>query len=177
MSGYFDRGAGAGGKDEGYFNRQDVTGPEGVGSATGGPGGVAHENPSQGLPAQQGVSEKDGISYDPERPYIAHAVPTEPETGLDETAGTTSTVRADQSNQSIIEGSDSESTGTSWGLPAVEDATPGASGKSSGQQGQGAERAASRNMADTPTKDELKDVGAWSTMGTGNSAGSPTGNS
>src|SRR5437870_13288088 len=97
MSGYFSRGASAGGQDEGYFNREDVTGPAGVGSATGGPGGVADENLGKELLEQQGVVEKEGLEHDPKNPYIVRAVPQEEREDIDETAGTNSLVRADDS--------------------------------------------------------------------------------
>src|SRR5437762_9305114 len=106
MSGYFDRGASAGGHDKGYFNREDVTGPEGVGvGARGGPGPVSNEN----------------LEVDPENPNIVRAKPEQDIEKLDETAGTTGEPRAGGSYPDIIEGSDSERTGTSWGLLGVED--------------------------------------------------------
>src|SRR5438477_10230602 len=97
MSGYFSRGASAGGQDEGYFNREDITGPAGVGSATGGPGGVADENLGKELLEQQGVVEKEGLEHDPKNPYIVRAVPQESSERSDETAGTTSPEPADES--------------------------------------------------------------------------------
>src|SRR5437763_11528133 len=100
MSGYFDRGASAGGHDHGYFNRDDITGPEGVGvGATGGPGPVADEN----------------LEVDPENPNIVRAIPREDKARIDETAGTGSPARVEGSYPDIVEGSDSERTGTSWG--------------------------------------------------------------
>ncbi len=178
MSGYFSRGASAGGPDEGYFNREDVTGPAGVGSATGGPGGIADENLGEGLLEQQGVVEKEGIEYDPKNPYIARAIPQEGGERLDETAGTNSPMRADESYRQIIEGSDSERTGTSWDLPAREDAptvsTP--HGEMPEDEGQG-EASPNRNTGEVTQRDRLDDVGAWGTMGTSGSPGSPTGNS
>lgn len=152
MSGYFDRGATAGGSDEGYFNREDITGPAGVGSATGGPGGVAD----------------DDLEVDPDNPNIVRAIPRAREARLDETAGTTSTQRIEGTYPDIIEGSDSERTGTSWGLPAIEE-TPHAQAKA------GDDRPPDSNAAVDPTKDELRNVGSWSTIHTDDTAGEPSG--
>src|SRR6187551_996953 len=101
MSGYFDRGASAGGHDEGYFDREDVTGPSGVGSATGGPGGVADVN--AGAAPHHAVSP-EGIEFDEQNPNIARAVPVTDGVKLDETAGTGSPIRTDESYGQIIEG-------------------------------------------------------------------------
>src|SRR5207253_10913574 len=182
MSGYFSRGASAGGQDEGSFNREDITGPAGMSeagvSATGGPGGVADENLGTEMLAQQGVVEKEGIEHDPTNPYIARAVPQEGDEHLDETAGTTAPVRADESYPQVIEGSDSERTGTSWGLPAIEDAPTVNTPRGEMPEGEGPDRATpNRNTGEVTQRDQLDDVGAWGTMGTSGSPGSPTGNS
>lgn len=160
MGGYFDRGASASGQDEGYFNRDDVTDPEGVGSATGGPGGVA----------------KDDIEFDSENPNIARAV-RHATPGGDETVGNTTGERRG-TYPDVIEGSDSERTGTSWGLSGVEEAptvsTP------SGEMPEGdkpGEASPNRNTGDRLTRDDLNDVGSWSTMDKEGSGGSPSGNS
>lgn len=161
-SGYFDRGASAGGSDEGYFDREDITGPSGVGSATGGPGGVADRD----------------LEVDQDNPNIVRAVP-ERDVRLDETAGVTSTQREDAyegSYPDVVEGSDSAATGTSWGQPGSDSAaavqTP--SGALSEGEGEG-EASPTRNASDNPTRDELDNVGSWSTIDNADSAGSPTG--
>src|SRR3954451_3540274 len=162
MSGYFDRGASAGGHDQGYFDREDVTGPSGVGSATGGPGGVADVN---GRTAEQDSVSPEDIVLDEQNPNIARAVPVKDGVKLDETAGTGSPIRTDEPYQQIIEGSDSERTGTSWGLPGIEE--------------DDSQARPNRNTGDVLSRDDLRDVGAWGTMddsGAG-SPGSPTGNS
>src|SRR4051812_1544525 len=118
MSGYFDRGASAGGHDQGYFDREDVTGPSGVGSAMGGPGGVADVNAGS---TEQTSIAPEGIEFDEQNPNIARAVPAKDGVKLDETAGTGAPVRTDEPYQQIIEGSDSERTGTSSSHSFVED--------------------------------------------------------
>ena len=163
MGGYFDRGASTGGNDEGYFNREDVTGDAGVGSAFGGPADVAHEN----------------LQVDPDNPNIVRAIPTLRQQATDETAGNTSpSTRADEdvAGLGIIEGSDSERTGTSWGLPGREDASGVEVGRASVEEGEDeGEVHPNRNTANRLTKDDLKDVGSWSTIDKTDSAGSPTG--
>lgn len=158
MSGYFDRGASAGGQDEGYFNRQDITGDSGVGSDLGGPGGVAHEN----------------LEVDSENPNVVRAIPSE-RTATDETAGNTSPAARDDEYDDIIEGSDSERTGTSWGLPgreAGEVETP--AGALQEGEGEG-EAHPNRNTAGRLMRDDLDNVGSWSTIDKADSAGSPSG--
>lgn len=123
MGSYFNRGASAGGHDEGDFNRKDITGPSGVGSgARGGPGPVADEN--KGLDEYdpvEGIAKRDETIEEPaatlnHREDSGSGNLSEPEKRgvvLDETAGSDSPVRADESYGSIIEGSDSPRTGTS----------------------------------------------------------------
>lgn len=129
MGSYFNRGASAGGHDEGDFNRKDITGPSGVGSgARGGPGPVADEN--RGIDEYDPVEGVSRIDETIEEPFTAergraHAasgepkgprIDPEPEKGgvtLDETAGTDSPVRADESYGRIMEDSESPRTGTS----------------------------------------------------------------
>jgi hypothetical protein len=178
MSAYFDRGASAGGHDEGFFNRRDVTGPDGVGSATGGAGGVSNENPSEDLLRQQGVAEKDDIEHDPQNPYIARAVPRQSETELGETSGVTSPARSDEGDLGIIEGSDSERTGTSWGLPAIDEAPTVSTPVGELPEGDAPDKASPNRNTDDPTEpDSLDNLGSWSTIKKTGSAGSPTGNS
>lgn len=155
MGGYFDRGASAGGSDEGYFNQDDVTGPSGVGSATGGPGGVFDNDP--------------GLQVDAQNPNIVHATP---QPRLDETAGTTSPERISGSYPDIVDGSDSERTGTSWGIPAHEEAANVEVAGQARAEGEGAgEAAPNRNTAVDVTKDDLRNVGSWSTIETDDTAG------
>jgi hypothetical protein len=163
MSGYFDRGASVGGHDHGYFDHDDITGPAGVGvGATGGPGPVASEN----------------LEVDPENPNIVRAVSTRGEGPLDETAGTTSPERVEGTYPDIIEGSDSVRTGTSWGLPGVEDAPAVSAPGGNLPEGEGrGEAAPNRNTGDRLSRDELDNVGSWSTIEDRSSPGSPTGNS
>ena len=152
MGGYFDRGSTAGGDSESYFDR-DQTGRTDSIQTPEGPPGVS----------------KDDIAYYPENPNIARAEATTPR--LDETAGTTSTPRIQGSYPDIIEGSDSERTGTSWGLPGVEDDAGIDEGDDAG------ELHPNRNTGARLSRDELQDVGSWSTIDKGDSAGSPSGNS
>ncbi len=158
MSGYFDRGASTGGQDEGYFDRPNITGPSGVGSDLGGPGGVANEN----------------LEVDSENPNIVRAIPSG-QTATDETAGSTSPATRDDAYGDIIEGSDSERTGTSWGLPGQEaNAVDTPAGTVS--EGEGEDEAhPNRNTAGRLTRDELENVGSWSTIDKADSAGSPSG--
>ncbi len=164
MGGYFDRGASAGGHDDGYFSRPDVTGPEGVGSATGGPGGVVRED----------------LEVDPEHPNMVRATPHErsDRVDVDETGGSTSTQRVEGTYPAIIEGSDSERTGTSWGLPPVERAltveTPQGKMAEGDEPG---EAAPNRNTADRLAQEQRREIGSWSTIDNDAGAGSSTGNS
>ena len=156
MGGYFNRGASTGGQDEGYFERENVTGASGVGSAMGGPGGVS--------------SEPD-VEFDAENPNIARAVsPGETVTG-DETAGVTTQERRGGSYPDIVEGSDSERTGTSWGDAGLRDAVD--------EDERKGQTHPNRNTGERQdvTRDELQDVGSWSTIDTNDNAGSPSGNS
>ncbi|MEO8285708.1 MAG: hypothetical protein ABI670_04685 [Chloroflexota bacterium] len=159
MGDYFNRGASTGGHDEGYFNRDDITGPSGVGSETGGPGGV---------------SSTDNTVYGKEHPELVRPLVETANRRPDETAGTTLNTYPD-----IVEGSDSERTGTSWGL--VADPTADLVNTPDGLKTEGESKDQAhpnRNTGDRLTHDDLSDVGAWGTMDKNNSsAGSPTGNS
>jgi len=163
MSGYFDRGASVGGHDHGYFNQDDITGPSGVGvGATGGPGAIANEN----------------LEVDAENPNVVRAMPQRNETRIDETAGTNSPVRVEGSYPAIVEGSDSERNGTSWGLPGAVAAPTSGTPRGDMPEGDGPGKAApNRNTGDRLSGDELQDVGSWSTNEGQNGAGSQTGNS
>lgn len=110
----------------------------------GAPARVAHEN----------------LEVDPQNPNIVRAIPPE------QTADSTSPMSDEGEYEGIIEGSDSERTGTSWGLPGREDA------------GEGADEAhPNRNTGDRLTQDDIKAVGSWSTIDTDDNAGSPSGSS
>jgi len=160
MGGYFDRGASTGGSNEGYFDR-DQTGATDVTTTSEGPPGIS----------------KDDITYDPDNPNIARAENTTAP-NLDETAGTTTQARMQGTYPDIIEGSDSERTGTSWGIPGVEDAAEVEVGNQIVTEGkEEGEAHPNRNSGARLSRDELKDVGSWSTIDKGDSAGSPTGNS
>ncbi len=159
MGGYFDRGASTGGSNESYFSRDQTGATDSI-------------NTSEGPP---GVT-KDDITYDPDNPNIARATnTTEPK--LDETAGTTSQARMQGTYPDIIEGSDSEQTGTSWGVPGVEDAAEVEIGnRIVGEGTEEGEAHPNRNTGARLSHDDLQDVGSWSTIDKGDSAGSPTGN-
>ncbi|HET6314362.1 MAG TPA: hypothetical protein VFH60_11020 [Chloroflexia bacterium] len=118
----------------------------------------------------------DNLEVDAENPNIVRAIPATQRAG-DETAGNTSpgTRAEDDGYGDIIEGSDSERTGTSWGLPGRE---PGQTQTSAGEvpEGEGdGEAHPNRNTGDRVTRDELDNVGSWSTIDTDDSAGSPSG--
>jgi hypothetical protein len=97
---------------------------------------------------------------------------------LDETAGTTSPDRVEGSYPDIIEGSDSERTGTSWGLPGVEGAPTAGTPRGDLPEGDSSDAASpNRNTGERLSRDDLADVGSWSTIDDHSSPGSPTGNS
>ena len=159
MGGYFDRGSTAGGDNEGYFDRNQTGSTDSTGTSEGPPG----------------VS-KDDISYDPANPNIARAEASPAH--LDETAGTTTAPRIQGSYPDIVEGSDSERTGTSWGLPGVEENAQVEAGSSTRTEGEeSGDLHPNRNTGARLSRDELQDVGSWSTIDKADSAGSPTGNS
>ncbi|HEX8597188.1 MAG TPA: hypothetical protein VF952_01575 [Chloroflexia bacterium] len=121
----------------------------------------------------------ENLEVDEQNPNIVRAVPPE-QRATDETAGNTaSTTRDDEYGGGnigdIIEGSDSERTGTSWGLPGRED-TEVEVGANAVQEGEGEDEAhPNRNTGDRLTRDELQNVGSWSTLDKEDSAGSPSG--
>ena len=173
MGGYFNRGASTGGHDDGYFNRDNVTGPEGIGSATGGVGGVGRDDVGYG-------GQSNEVYADPDNPNVVRAAPqwdNDERTNLDETAGNTSPERIEADEPGIIEGSDSMRTGNSWGKPGNEDASTVETPRGDIAEGEGAGDAAPNRNTSGLTRDELDDVGAWGTMGSIGSAGSPSGNS
>jgi hypothetical protein len=115
---------------------------------------------------------QDNLEVDAQNPNIVRAIP--PSQGAtDETTVNTSSSTEDEEYEGIIEGSDSERTGTSWGLPGREDdeveTRAGAA-----QEGEG-EVHPNRNTGERVTRDELDNVGSWSTIDRDDSAGSPSG--
>lgn len=123
-----------------------------------------------------GGSLHDNLEVDSENPNIVRAMPST-HGATDETAGNTSpgTRAEDDGYGDIIEGSDSERTGTSWGLPGREPSQPQTSaGEVPEGEGHG-EAHPNRNTGDRVTRDELDNVGSWSTIDTDDSAGSPSG--
>ena len=115
---------------------------------------------------------------DPENPNIVRAIPREDESRLDETAGTNSPARVKGSYPDIVEGSDSERTGTSWGRLGVEEAPTVSTPKGDLPEGEDpGDAAPNRNLGERLSRDELRDVGSWSTIDDRSSPGSPTGNS
>ncbi len=133
---------------------------------------MSDEFQSEGPP---GIT-KDDIEYEKSNPNLAHAVPrgegrtlAEKMDAIQEGTGT---------YPDIVEGSDSERTGTSWGIEGVEGSpdveTP------SGEQSEGTSKGdaqPNRNTDEVTERDALKDTGSWSTISTDDSAGSPTGGS
>ncbi|HUP28452.1 MAG TPA: hypothetical protein VM409_08460 [Chloroflexia bacterium] len=159
MGGYFDRGSTAGGDETGYFDRDQTGRTDSVKTGEGPPG-----------------VQKDDIAYDSDNPNIARA--TTGTNRLDETAGVTTNARIQGSYPDIVEGSDSERTGTSWGVPGVDENAQDEIASGTAQEGEQSGQAhPNRNTGARLSRDELKDVGSWSTIDKGDSAGSPTGNS
>jgi hypothetical protein len=134
----------------------------GSGSDLSGPSGAVHDN----------------LEVDAENPNIVRAIPAA-RRATDETAGNTSpdTRAEDDGYGDIIEGSDSERTGTSWGLPGREPSPTGEHPSAGAvREGKGDDEAhPNRNTGDRLTRDELDNVGSWSTIDTDDSAGSPSG--
>ncbi|HEX8219126.1 MAG TPA: hypothetical protein VF914_07925 [Chloroflexia bacterium] len=137
----------------GYANRSGGSGP-------GGPGDTLNDN----------------LEVDAENPNIVRAVPSA-RGGSDETAGNTSpSTRSDDDGYGdIIEGSDSERTGTSWGLPGRESSEVQTSAGTVPEGEGDGEAHPNRNTGDRVTREELDNVGSWSTIDTDDSAGSPSG--
>ena len=151
MGGNFDRGETAGGSADSYFDRQDMRGPE-------------------------GVVPRDDVEFSAENPNIAKAVVPATNKTTDETAGVTT--QADNTLPDVIEGSDSERTGTSWGLPGRDDGDAVATPQGPMPEGEGeGEAHPNRNTGDSRTRDSLDNVGAWGTMNSEGSTGSPAGSS
>jgi hypothetical protein len=118
----------------------------------------------------------DNLEVDPENPNIMRAIPTARQ-ATGETAGNTSPDTRDEDDGygEIIEGSDSERTGTSWGLPGREPNEVQTSAATV-REGEGEDEAhPNRNTGDRVMRDDLDNVGSWSTIDTDDSAGSPSG--
>jgi hypothetical protein len=120
---------------------------------------------------------KDDIEFDESNPNVARAIPKGEGRTLSEKIEA-AVPHSSGTYPDIVEGSDSERTGTSWGVQGVEDAevveTPG--GPRSEGTGEG-DASPNRNTGERSGRDELRNVGSWSTIDTEDSAGSPTGNS
>lgn len=184
MGSYFGRGASAGGEDEGLFNREDITGASGVGEATG-PGAAANEQGTSDSNKPEGQifhASSGDYQTSSDNPNVVHAIqPTADsmgEIGIDTTGGTSSPVREDDPYTRIIPGSDSVRTGNDFGLPGYENAPDvhTAEGRAAEGEGQG-QASPNRNTGNILERDELKNIGSWSTIDNDDSAGSPTGNS
>jgi hypothetical protein len=120
---------------------------------------------------------KDDIEFDEGNPNLARAIPRGEGRTLSEKRVAV-VPHSSGTYPDIVEGSDSERAGTSWGVPGVEDAavaeTPdGVRAECTGDE----EASPNRNTGDRLTRDDLQNVGSWSTIDTKDSAGSPTGNS
>jgi hypothetical protein len=125
---------------------------------------------------------KDNITFDTENPNIARAVrrrsgDTESRQSYDEyVARMRRAGRLD-----LIEGSDSERTGTTWGLPAVDDWPTVNTPEGELPEGTGPGRAGpNRNTGRRGGADPTYMVGSWSTIDDEEgrmSGGSPAGNS
>lgn len=130
-------------------------------------------NINQGASTNARVTDEN-LEVDSQNPNIVRAIPAE-QRATGETAGDTSATTRDGEYGGIIEGSDSERTGTSWGLPGREDSQVEI-GASTAQEGEGEDEAhPNRNTGERLTRDELQNVGSWSTIDTDDSAGSPSG--
>jgi hypothetical protein len=117
-----------------------------------------------GTEAPQGVVPKDDIEFTLENPNVARAVPhTDEPSGEAKGAST----QGAGTYPDIVEGSDSERTGTSWGLPASEGVETVATPEGQIPEGEGeGEAHPSRNTGGGHDDDDLDDVGAWGTMDT-----------
>ncbi|MDQ5824111.1 MAG: hypothetical protein M3441_07855 [Chloroflexota bacterium] len=160
MSGNIERGTSTGERDAGVVNEGDIIEPSSSGN-------------DSSAPAHAGL---DNLEVDARNPNIVRAVPSA-QSATDGTAGNTSPGTRDDEYGNIIEGSDSERTGTSWGLPGREDNEVEV-GASAVQEGEGEDEAhPNRNTGERLTRDELDNVGSWSTIDKdkADSAGSPSG--
>jgi hypothetical protein len=120
---------------------------------------------------------KDDIEFDEGNPNLARAIPRGEGRTLAE-KGEAAAPHSSGTYPDIVDGSDSERTGTSWGVPGVEDAQVAETPEGVRAEGTGEEEASpNRNTGDRSARDDLQNVGSWSTIDTKDSAGSPTGNS
>lgn len=158
MSGNIERGANTSEQDAGVVNDSDLIQPSSTGN-------------DLNAPARAGL---DGLEVDTQNPNIVRAVASaQSPSGV--MAGDTSTSAREDEYGDIIEGSDSERTGTSWGLPGREDNEVEVEAITV-QEGEGEDEAhPNRNTGERLTRDELENVGSWSTIGKTDSAGSPSG--
>lgn len=120
---------------------------------------------------------KDDIELDASNPNLARAMPRGEGRTLSERMEAAAP-RSTGTYPDIVEGSDSERTGTSWGVDGVEEGAGVETDEGEQSEGAGAEDAnPNRNVGDRSQRDPLQDVGSWSTIETDDTAGSPTGNS
>jgi hypothetical protein len=123
-----------------------------------------------------GIS-KDDVVFDAENPNRARAV----ESGHGDTVlerAREGAVRSSGTYPDIVEGSDSLRTGTNWGVDASEDAETVETPRGVVAEGtEAGEAHPNRNTGAVLSRDDLEDVGSWSTIDTDDSAGSPSGNS
>ena len=126
--------------------------------------------------SNRGEDAHDNLEVDHDNPNIVRAIP-QARGASDETAGNTSPTTRDDEDDfgGIIEGSDSERTGTSWGLPGREDSkVQTQTGAVREGEGEG-EAHPNRNTGERVMRDDLQNVGSWSTIDADDSAGSPSG--
>jgi hypothetical protein len=124
---------------------------------------------------------KDNITFDRSNPNIARAVrrrPVDEDNRLTYEEYVARMRRAEAPD--MIEGSDSVRTGTTWGLPGVDDAPTVLTPEGEMPEGYGPGRASpNRNTGRRGATDPTYMVGSWSTIDQGEgemSAGSPSGN-
>jgi hypothetical protein len=123
---------------------------------------------------------KENITFDSANPNVARAVRrrTSEDKGLTYEEYVARTRRAD--GPDLIEGSDSERTGTTWGLPPIDNWPTVLTPEGEMPEGYGPGRAApNRNTGRRGGPDPTYMVGGWSTIDDNEqrmSGGSPTGN-
>jgi hypothetical protein len=136
---------------------------------------MAEEQEKEGAEAVPPGIKKDDIVFDKENPYRARAVPRG-QTVLERARA--KAPRSPGTYPYLVEGSDSQRTGTNWGVLAVEGAetveTPRGTRTEGTDEG---EAHPNRNTGEMAARDRLQNTGSWSTIDTDDSAGSPTGNS
>ena len=126
---------------------------------------------------------KDNIVFDTTNPNIARAVRQAATAGDSRATYDEYVARlrsADNNGPDLVEGSDSERTGTTWGLPGVDNWPTVLTPEGEMAEGTGPGRAGpNRNTRQRGVTDPTYMVGSWSTIDEGegkSSAGSPSGN-